>query len=251
VIALDRERRPEEIPVAWGPNGQPETIEFLGMAHELFESPISGGKAIRWLGRPERMRIPYLRLNRPVATVLRPAAYWIPAAWSDVIERLEAHGVSLERCEAAREVRVAMDRIESFELEDAPFEGRMRVGSLETKREERMQHFAAGSARVPTDQPLGDLAMLLLEPTSMDSFLQWGFFHPILQRTEYFEDYAIVSLAEHMLARDPQLKSEFEAKLERDEAFAADARARLEWFYRRSPWYDDRYRLYPVGRELE
>jgi len=23
----------------------------------------------------------------------------------------------------------------------------------------------------------------------------------------------------------------------------------LQWFYERTPFYDDRYRLYPVGRE--
>jgi hypothetical protein len=195
--------------------------------------------------------VPYLRLDRAAATVRRPAAYWIPAAWSDVIGRLEAHGVKLQRSETAREVRVAMDRIESFELEQAPFEGRMRVGQLETETEERTRLFPAGSARVATDQPLGDLAVLLLEPRSEDSFLRWGFFHSILQRTEYFEDYALVSLGEHVLAADPELKSEFEAKLAEDEAFAADPGARLDWFYRRSPWYDDHYLLYPVGRELE
>ena len=31
--------------------------------------------------------------------------------------------------------------------------------------------------------------------------------------------------------------------------FAADGDARLQWFYERTPFYDDRYRLYPVGRE--
>ena len=42
--------------------------------------------------------------------------------------------------------------------------------------ERRRERFAPGSARVPTDQPLGDLAVLLLEPASPDSFFQWGFF---------------------------------------------------------------------------
>ena len=39
------------------------------------------------------------------------------------------------------------------------------------------------------------------------------------------------------------------AKLAADPAFAADGDARLAWFYERTPFYDQRYRLYPVGRE--
>ena len=52
-----------------------------------------------------------------------------------------------------------------------------------------------------------------------------------------------------MLAADPALKAEFEAKLAADPAFAADGNARLEWFYQRTPFADDHYRLYPIGRE--
>ena len=40
-----------------------------------------------------------------------------------------------------------------------------------------------------------------------------------------------------------------EARLAADPAFAANGDARLQWFYERTPFYDDRFRLYPVGRE--
>ena len=52
-----------------------------------------------------------------------------------------------------------------------------------------------------------------------------------------------------MLAEDPVLKKEFEARLAADPKFAADPSARLEWFYERSPFQDSRYLLYPVGIE--
>ena len=109
--------------------------------------------------------------------------------------------------------------------------------------------FPAGSVRVPTDQPLGDLAVVMLEPESVDSLFAWGFFPEILQRTEYIEGYVIAPMAEQMLADDAWLKVEFEAKLARDPEFAADPRARLSWFYQRSKFYDEQYLLYPVGME--
>ena len=107
----------------------------------------------------------------------------------------------------------------------------------------------AGSVRVSTDQPLGTLATLLLEPSSPDSLFQWGFFNSALSPTEYVEAYIMEPTAERMLAEDPRLAEEFRAKVENDERFRSDPRARLQWLYERTPWYDERARLYPVARE--
>jgi hypothetical protein len=115
--------------------------------------------------------------------------------------------------------------------------------------ERRRETYSVGSVRIPVDQPLGELVAILLEPESPDSFFAWGMFPEILQRTEYIEGYAIAPLAERMLAADPKLKAEFEAKLAAEPEFARNGDARLAWFYARTPYYDARHLLYPVGRE--
>ena len=46
-----------------------------------------------------------------------------------------------------------------------------------------------------------------------------------------------------------QMRGEFEKRLKEDSAFAGSPLRRLQFFYERSPFYDDRYMLYPVGRE--
>ena len=52
-----------------------------------------------------------------------------------------------------------------------------------------------------------------------------------------------------MLEKDPALEAQFEARLKDDAAFAADPQARLDFFYRRSPWYAaQRVGAYPVLR---
>ena len=107
----------------------------------------------------------------------------------------------------------------SPKLASQPFEGRVTVAArFEVER--RRETFAPGSVRVPTDQPLGDLVMLLLEPAAPDSFFSWGFFHEVLQPTEYVEAYVMEPMAERMLAEDPALKEAFEKKLREDPAFA-------------------------------
>jgi hypothetical protein len=63
------------------------------------------------------------------------------------------------------------------------------------------------------------------------------------------EAYAIEPLAARMLESDPELARAWAEAL-KDPAFAASPERRLAWFYERSAYFDERYRLYPVGREL-
>ena len=128
------------------------------------------------------------------------------------------------------------------------YEGRVRIDPGEIEVDTGLHTFPTGSYLVDTDQDLGLLAALLLEPASPDSFFQWGFFLEILNRTEYTEAYVMEPMARAMLAADPELAEAFTAKLETDADFAADPQARLMWFYEKTPYYDTAERLYPIAR---
>ncbi len=162
---------------------------------------------------------------------------------------LKIQGIALEPITVARTLDLDMVRLTDPRLQPAN-EGHVPIqaGFVHASRRVTMP---PGSVRVPADQPLGLLAAAMLEAESPDSLLAWGFFPQILQRIEYIESYAIAPLADRMLATDPKLKSEFDAKVAADPAFAKDSAARLAWFYARTPYYDDRYLLYPVGREQD
>ncbi len=250
-IAADRALRPAEVLTNFESDPIPhQTRAFKGVLYETYESPASGRQEIRWLGRPdpELWQVPYYG-SRPGLRLQRPTAYWVPAYRTDVIERLRIHGLSMEALDAPRTVAVEMLRLQNPTLSARANEGHVQASVAEVTPEARDWTFARGSVRVPTDQPLGDIAVLLLEPQSNESFFAWGLFPEVLSRVEYIEGYAIAPLAEAMMATDPALKAEFEAKLAADPAFAANGDARLGWFYERTPFYDDRYRLYPVARE--
>jgi len=248
-VREDEAGRPTEVTLDWKDSGKPGTITFKGIEFRVSDSPISGGQRVEWTGKPAEISVPLHRLDAAKATARRPAAYWVPAAAADVIERLAIHGIRMEPLATAREVDVEMDRFSDVTFESEPFEGRIRVTAKATP-EKRLERFAPGSVRVPTDQPLGTLAMLLLEPASPDSFFQTGFFHWALQRAEYAEGYVMEPTAERMLAEDPALRAEFERALRDDPKLAASRGERLDWFYRRTPFFDERWRLYPVGREV-
>jgi len=247
----DRARRPEVLPLTFivPGDGEVETMDFLGVEWEIEVSKITGEELVVWAGEPRQLEVPWISPTRPGLTASRPEAYWIGPQWREVIERLELQGIEIERISEPRELEVEMYRLGEVGIDPDPFEGRVRVSVLPTI-ERRREHFPAGSVRISTDQPLGDLAMLLLEPASPDSFFQWGFFLEVLQRTEYFEAYVLEPMARKMLEEDQELAAEFEKRLAEDEEFAADPRARLEFFYRRTPFYDARHNLYPVAREI-
>jgi len=248
----DAALRPAEIPTNFVPEETPSrTRDFLGIRYETYESPASGRTEIRWLGEPdpELWRMPFYG-SVPTLTLRRPEAYWVPSYRADIIERLRIHNVQMETLTEPRAVEVEM-----LTLPDATFaaranEGHVQMTSGEPVVETRTWTFPAGSVRVPTDQPMGDVVVLMLEPQGVESLFAWGFFPEIFSRVEYIEAYAIAPLGEQMLASDPELRAEFEAKLASDPDFAADGDARLAWLYERTPFYDQRYRLYPIAREL-
>lgn len=250
-IQADRALRPAEIPANFEPEETPSsTRAFKGILYEMYDSPASGRPEVRWLGRPdpEPWQMPFYG-SRPTLTLARPTAYWVPSYRTDIIERLRLSGVEMETLAEPRAVDVSMLRLEDPKVAPRPNEGHVPISVETVTVENRRWTFPVGSVRVPTDQPLGDAVVLMLEPQSNESFFAWGMFPEVLSRVEYIEAYAIAPLAEKMLAADPALKAAFEAKLAAEPEFAADPQARLAWFYERTPFYDDRYRLYPIARE--
>jgi len=250
-ISADRALRPAELPANFKGDEQPTRMRpFKGILYDTYDSAASGRPELHWLGQPdpELWQVPYFG-SHPTLTLKRPTAYWVPSYRADVIERLKMHGVQMETLAAPRTVAVDMLRLVDPKVSGRTNEGHVPITVSEVRAEAQDWTFPVGSVRVPTDQPMGDVAILLLEPQSSESFFAWGMFPEVLNRVEYIEAYAIAPLAEKMLAADPALKAEFEAKLAAEPAFAADGDARLAWFYERTPFYDQRFRLYPVGRE--
>ena len=250
-IATDRAARPKTVDANWKTKEAPVgKIDFphhrvgadgvAGVGREslaLSRQAGADGDAFRSMARSRR------------CSLIVPKAYWVPATKADVIAKLKLHGIKMETLAATKSVEVEMTRFDGYKTAGLS-EGRMMYAPTGLKRTVEMHAFPPGSVRVSTDQPLGALAASLLEPESDDSFFAWGFFAEVLSRVEYMEPYAIAPMAERMLATDPALKAEFEKRLKDEEGFAASPLRRLQFFYERSPFYDQAYLLYPVGREL-
>lgn len=246
-IQEDKYRETENITLTWKSAPLAKGWDFKGINYRVEQSAISGAKVVRWTGEPKLYaNLPVMAENIPDIQVSRPSAYYIPAQWTQAIERLKVHGIRLISLQKPTELTLQQYQLSNPEFNTAAFEGRLTV-KTNAELTKVTTTLPAGTIKVTTDQPLGDLAMLLLEPQSPDSLLQWGFFNPIFTRTEYIEDYAVEPLAAKMLQENPKLQAEFDKALT-DAEFAADPKARLRWFYERSPYYDNQYLKYPVYR---
>jgi hypothetical protein len=129
----------------------------------------------------------------------------------------------------------------------APFEGHTTV-TLEGQWRPETRGIPAGSLFVPIAQANARVLVALLEPQAPDSFAAWGFFNTAFEAKEYLEPYVAEQVARGILASDPQAAAAFKQKLADEPEFAASPQARLDFFYRRSPSWDERLNLYPVYR---
>ncbi len=250
VVAEERAARPDSVHLAYAMPAEPlGTIDFRAVRERTRLSEISGRLVPEWTGETITVTIPVVGNAARDRMVALPEAWWIPAAWSDLGSLLDLHGIAYEVVEDTVEVEVVSYRLPDAKIADEPFEGRVRVDPGEPVIETGPRRFLPGALRVPADQPLRTLAALLLEPLSEDSIFQWGGMLEILQRTEYFEAYVLEPMARAMMEEDPGLRAAFEERLTQDEDFAGDARARLEFFYQRTPYFDDRWKLYPIARQ--
>lgn len=242
----DENARPQQQVLLFKAAEQPELIQFKGIRYELVQSDILKGPYVKWTGEPKEYQdLPVYWEKVPALEVEVPKAYWIPPQYQEVIERLALHGVQMSKISSAKTLELQHLVASEPKFAEKPFEGRFGVSASFDTRWQNVS-LPAGSVRVSTDQPLGALAVALLQPQAPDSFFSWGFFHGMFERTEYFETYALIPWIEQQLKTDAKLKQAFAEAEKQDDKLKKDGRARLQWFYQRSPFYDETYLKYPV-----
>jgi hypothetical protein len=102
-----------------------------------------------------------------------PAAYYIPADLTAVIDLLAAHGVDGGATDAATTITAEHFTITASSQDERPVEGHLQR-TVEGAWEPVEQEIPAGTLVVPVDQPLGRLIFSLLEPRSDDGVVNWN-----------------------------------------------------------------------------
>ncbi len=226
-------------------------IDFRGYAYTREPSAISGALVTHYdPTKPQVWHIPLKDTVVAKITVTAPrGGYIVPAAQAEwLAEKLSLHGIRFARLAASQEnAAVEAFRATKVTYSKTTFEGHTTL-SFEGAWQPERRSIPAGSLFVPIAQPNARLALVLLEPLSPDSFAAWGFFDTAFEDKEYMEPYVAEQVGAEMLAHDPEVAQAFRKRLAEDPEFAASPGARLDFFYRRHPSWDERLNLYPVYR---
>lgn len=254
--ALDADARAaalggQPVPLDYTTTADKRIIDFLGYAYRRTPSDVSGASMVQYDERtPQLWMLPLRDTIVPNRVVDAPkAGYIVPAEYAAQVGRqLALHGIAFRRLDkplAQATVQVFMADAVTFAA--TPVEDHQRA-TLKGQWNAAGEPIGAGALFVPIAQAKARLLMQILEPQAPDSLAAWGSFNNSFERKEYMESYVAEEQARLMLDKDPALKAEFQARLKDDAAFAANPRARLEFFARRHPAWDRNYNRYPVLR---
>ncbi|MBX3156679.1 MAG: peptidase M14 [Deltaproteobacteria bacterium] len=250
VAAAQQAALPGKVTLAWKNGPRTTMIAFRGYAYEKVPSEISGGT---WLvydeQTPQIWNVPLHDELVPAIDVDVPrAGYIVDGGFAaQVAAVLDRHGIRHVPILEGTQPR----EVEAFRATkvtpQGSFEGRARV-TVEGAWAPERRTLERGAIFVPIAQPNPRLVLHLFEPELPDSLVQWGYFNAAFERKEYMEPYVAEEMARAMLAKDPSLRAAFDAALAADSELAQSPARRLDWFYRRSPAWDERVDLVPVFR---
>mgnify|MGYP005838085313 CR=1 FL=1 len=233
------------LPVVFDLSDNFEEVLFKGYDYKKVHSEISGIDKIVYTNSPKDFKVKYYRDVIVKDSIQIPDYYIVPAEWSYLVDRMSYHGIKYLTTDFDTTLRVERVRFKNVKLANNSYEGRQRV-SFESENFEEEVKIPAGTYIIPTNQRTIRIIAHLLEPKCEDSFVQWGLMNQIFEQKEYFENYVMEKIAEEMLKNDVSLKKEFEEKLKSDETFRNNPYERLNFFYKKSPYWDKQLNIYPI-----
>lgn len=237
----------KKFPLVLVNNGKYDKYLFKGFEWYDEHSEITGSTVRKYTDKPMEIEIPIFNKVNSLKKIIVPAAYLIPPQFTDVIDVINAHQIKYNYVKAKKKIEVEKYRFKNIQFAQRPYEGR-QLPDFSCEVFIDFTELDPGTLMVYTNQRALRVIVNLLEPEAPDSFVRWGFFNAFFERKEYAEAYVMEPYAKKMLEENPSLRSEFYKKVNDDEAFRNNAGERLDFFYRRSPFYDKGENVYPILR---
>jgi hypothetical protein len=224
-------------------------LVYHSLKNGPFKSEVTGGQVNRFLAEKDDLNTVIHDQIETTTEAKMPLGYMIPSAWTSVIDLLKLHGVEMERIAKPLDGEFETYRFANIKFAQASSEGHVAV-SFDAKPVNEHIALPAGSWWVPLTQRRARLIFSMLEPQAPDSLARWGLMNSVFE-TGFgggVGEYLSEPIARRMMADNPELRKQFEAKLAADPQFAADARARLEWWFKQSKYEPSDTGRYPIVR---
>jgi hypothetical protein len=229
-----------------------DQLLFKGYQAGYKPSEVSGMPRLYYdRSKPYTKTIKYYNTYKATATVNKPVAYVIPQAWSKVINLLKLNGVVTKRLLHDTILHLEFYYIGDYKTAQHPYEGHYLHSNVQVKPFVKDVKFYRGDYVVYTNQPINRYIVETLEPRGVDSFFAWNFFDSVLGQKEYFSDYVFEDVAADLLKKDTALRKKLDEEKAKNAALAKSGAAQLDFVYRNSPYFEQTYLRYPVGRLID
>lgn len=240
---------PSSVVVRWTAAEETEMLVWPAFRTTVKPSIVTGGaRTVYHRNEIEPVEIPFRRRPAPALELARPRGYLVHAGWPQIERIVHGHGLVSTALAAPRRLEVETVRLSNPVFAEAPYQGVFPIREVEVRRQREVRDIPAGSLWIPADQPDFEVAVQLFEPEAPDSLVRWGELSSIFEQKTYIGLNRLEELAVAMLA-DDEVRQAWENALAND-AFASDSRARYLWWYRRTPYWDERVGLLPVYRVM-
>jgi hypothetical protein len=237
----------KKFPLVLKGNGKFDKYLFKGFEWYDEYSELTGSTVRKYTNKPIEIEIPIFNKANSEKKIRVPVAYLIPQQFSEVFDVIKTHQIKYNILKSTRTFKVEKYRFEGVQFASRPYEGR-QLPSFKCNTFIEKIDVEAGTLMVYTNQRSLRVIVNLLEPEALDSFVNWGFFNAFFERKEYAEAYVMEPYAKQMMKDNPSLRNEFFKKLNEEESFKNNSGERLDFFYKRSPFYDKGENVYPIMR---
>jgi hypothetical protein len=229
-----------------------EMIPFKGYEAGYKPSDISGLPRLYYdRSKPYTKNIKYFNTYKASLTADKPVAYVIPQAWGKIIDLFKLNKVAMRRLKHDTTLTLQTYYIADYKTAARPYEGHYIHNSVTLKTlDNNKVKFYEGDYVVYTNQSINRYIVETLEPQAVDSFFAWNFFDSMLSQKEHYSDYVFEDIAFEYLKKHPELQKLLDDEKAKNPQLAKSSGAQLEFIYRNSPFYEQTYLRYPVGRLL-
>ena len=225
----------------------PTVLNFKGYEATIINSKVTNGKRLFYdTTKPFTKEINYYNNFLREKEISIPKAYVLKQGWHKIIDRLKNNNIQFSTFNKDTTIIVQVDHISDYKTRSAAYEGHYLHYNTTVSKSTKKVAFRTGDLYIPINQNGVRYLLETLEASATDSFFNWNFFDTILQQKESYSAYVFEDIAVDVLAKNQALKKQFEDKLKKEEAFANNPRAQLDFIYKNSKHYEKAYLRLPV-----
>ena len=229
------------------PTSEIDSIFFKGYRHHFPKHEITKLKRLKYDSDIKFNRyIPYYNEYKATGTIEVPDSYYVARQERDVIKRLKANNVEMEKIQSDTVIELGVFEVVDYKPSEKPYEGHFRLKDVQIKRSVREVKLKQGDYHIRANQFASSFIHAVLQPESEDSYLSWNFFDSYLQQKEHFSSYIFIDKIEEILLNDPELNQAYKRRIKDDKSFRESEWEQLYFIYQRSPYYEKSVNILPV-----